>query len=166
MKSIVNDDNHSETKQKRNNSKEKTKINPQRGTKRICIPIKEEEYQVIIEDANLFRTILDQNIIKYPAIFPPAIKQGYKLNGWVSESQKIPDVRMRRICLTELDDEGKKQVYNIAPSFVMPYMVGYTEDVEKGLFGDGHRLVQRAITRGNQRNLLSGFGSFLSRETG
>jgi hypothetical protein len=124
----------SEPEQKRNNSKEKTRIKPNRGTKRIYIPVEQEDYQAVIEDLDAFRTMLDENIAQYPVIFPLDISQGYKLNGWVSESKKIPDVRMRRICLRARDDEGKKQVYNIAPSFVMPYMVGYTEDVEKGLF--------------------------------
>ncbi len=124
----------SESARKRNNSAKKTKRKSNRGQKRICIPVKQDDYQAVIEDSNAFRAVLDENIIKYPAIFPPAINQGYKLNGWVTESKKIPDVRMRRICLHALDNAGKKQVYNIAPSFVMPYMAGYTEDVEHALF--------------------------------
>jgi hypothetical protein len=43
-------------------------------------------------------------------------------------------VRLRRICLKACDPEGKKQVFTIAPSGVMPYRVGYTDDVEKALF--------------------------------
>ena len=96
--------------------------------------MEQDDYQAVIEDKDAFRAMLDRYIVEYPTIFPPDIVQGYKLNGWVSESAKIPDVRMRRICLRVMNDEGKKQVYNIAPSFVMPYMVGYTEDVEKALF--------------------------------
>ncbi len=124
----------SEAARKRNNSTKKTDLKFNRGQKRICIPVEQDEYQAVIEDSDAFRAVLDKNIIEYPAIFPPDITQGYKLNGLVTESRKIPDVRMRRICLHALDNEGKKQVYNIAPSFVMPYMVGYTEDVEKALF--------------------------------
>jgi len=29
--------------------------------------------------------------VLYPALFPPDISQGYKLNGWVAESKKISD---------------------------------------------------------------------------
>jgi hypothetical protein len=96
--------------------------------------VEQDDYQAVVEDKGAFRAMLDKYIIEYPAIFPPDIAQGYKLNGWVTESTKIPDIRMRRICLHVQDGEEKKQVYNIAPSFVMPYMVGYTEDVEKALF--------------------------------
>jgi hypothetical protein len=122
------------SKRKRNNSHKKSEVKANRGAKRICIPVKQENYQAVFEDNIAFRTMLDEQIAQYPLIFPPDIGQGYKLNGWVAESKKIPDVRMRRICLKARDAEGKEQVYNVAPSFVMPYMVGYTEDVEKGLF--------------------------------
>ncbi len=124
----------SEPTRNRNNSTKKTEQKSNRGQKRVCIPVEQDEYQAVIEDNNAFRAMLDEYIIEYPAIFPPDITQGYKLNGWMPESTKIPDVCMRRICLHALDDEGKKQIYNIAPSFIMPYMVGYTEDVEKALF--------------------------------
>lgn len=100
----------------------------------MCIPVEQDDYQAVIEDNDAFRAMLDEYITQYPVIFPPAITQGYKLNGWVAQSKKIPDVRMRRICLSTLDNKEKKQVYNVAPSFVMPYMVGYTEDIEKPLF--------------------------------
>ncbi len=65
--------------------------------------MKQDDYQAVIEDNNAFRVMLDENIVEYPAIFPPTITQGYKLNGWVTESKKMPDVRMRRICLHALD---------------------------------------------------------------
>ena len=41
---------------------------------------------------------------------------------------------MRRIKMKEKDDDGKQQVFTIAPSFVMSYMTGYTDDVENALF--------------------------------
>jgi hypothetical protein len=123
-----------ESKRSRNNSKEKTSIESNRGTKRICIPIEQDDYQAIVEDSAAFRTMLDEMIANYPPIFPAEIGQGYKLNGWAPSSKKMPDVRLRRIALHTLNEEGEKQVYNIAPSFVMPYMIGYTTDVEKPLF--------------------------------
>jgi hypothetical protein len=52
----------------------------------------------------------------------------------VRQSVKMPDVRLRRICLDVPDEQGRAQVYTIAPSFVLPYMVGYADDVEKALF--------------------------------
>jgi hypothetical protein len=46
----------------------------------------------------------------------------------------MPEVELRRIALKEPDEQGQIQVYTIMPSFVMPYMVGYTDEVEKALF--------------------------------
>jgi hypothetical protein len=43
-------------------------------------------------------------------------------------------VRLRRIKLKTRDEKGKEIVVTIAPSAVMPYMSGYTDEVEKPLF--------------------------------
>jgi hypothetical protein len=43
-------------------------------------------------------------------------------------------MRLRRICLKAQSVEGKKQVFTIAPSTVMPYLVGLTDEIEKALF--------------------------------
>jgi len=123
-----------EAKRKRNNSKEKTNIESNRGMKRICIPIEQDAYYAIVEEQTAYRRMLEEMISTYPTIFPAEIEQGYKLNGWVSPSKKMPEVRLRRIALCTPDEEGKQQVYNIVPSFVMPYMTGYTADVEKAMF--------------------------------
>lgn len=99
----------SEPGRKRNNSAKKTERKSNRGQKRVCIPVKQDDYQAVIEDDDAFRAMLDGYIVQYPAIFPPDITQGYKLNGWVAESKKIPDVRMRRICLHALDSAKKNK---------------------------------------------------------
>ncbi len=107
----------SELARKRNNSVKKTELKFNRGQKRICISVEQDDYQAVIEDSAAFRTMLDKHIIAYPATFPPDITQGYKLNGWVVESKKIPDVRMRRICLHALDNEEKnKFITSLPPS--------------------------------------------------
>jgi hypothetical protein len=49
-------------------------------------------------------------------------------------SDKLEEVRLRRICLNARDSAGKKQVFTLAPSGVMPYSVGYTDEMEKALF--------------------------------
>lgn len=46
----------------------------------------------------------------------------------------MPDVRIRRICLHERDEDGRVQVFQVVPSFVLPYLTGMVEDVEKPLF--------------------------------
>ena len=77
----------------------------------------------------------------YPELFPSTIKEGYKLDGFTPQSKKMSEVRIRRIKLKTKPDDNCG-VYAIAPSFVLPYMRGYTDDVEQA--GDGHH--------GNQQN--------------
>ena len=67
----------------------------------------------------------------HPELFPAAIQQGYQLHDILPPSKKLPDLRLRRIKLTAPEAAG---VVYVAPAFVMPYMTGYTEAVEKALF--------------------------------
>lgn len=46
----------------------------------------------------------------------------------------MPDACLRRVKLRACDGQGKALVFTIAPSAVMPYMTGYTDEVEKPLF--------------------------------
>jgi hypothetical protein len=50
----------------------------------------------------------------------------------VPASKKLPGLRRRRSKLTAPEAAGA--VFSVAPAFVMPYMTGYTEAVEKALF--------------------------------
>ena len=45
----------------------------------------------------------------------------------------MPEVRLRRIKL-KVHAPDNCGVYTIAPSFVLPYMRGYTDEVEQALF--------------------------------
>ena len=104
-----------------------------RGKTRIVIPIGRDAYQEMMSGSIEFRSGLDKIINAYPEIFPNEIQKGYKLHGPLPQSKKMPDVRMRRIRV--MSNDGKKEdAYTICPSFVMPYMTGYTDDVEKALF--------------------------------
>jgi hypothetical protein len=112
----------------------KTKTEAAKPTKRICIPISREAYDEMIDDKQRFRETLDSLIEQYPELFPPEIEAGYQLYGRRQQSVKLPEISLRRIGLKAVDEQGQKQVYTVAPSFVMPYMVGYADDVEKALF--------------------------------
>jgi hypothetical protein len=46
----------------------------------------------------------------------------------------MANIRLWRICLKAHDAEEKKQVFTIAPNGVMPYLAGYTDEVEKAIF--------------------------------
>jgi len=101
--------------------------------KRITLPIPMEKYREIVDDCPAYRKWVDEMIVEHPELFPQAIGAGYTLHD-ERASDKLEAVRLRRICLKVRDPEGKKQVFTIAPSSVMPYFVGYTDDVEKALF--------------------------------
>ena len=99
-----------------------------RGHKTICIPLDEPKYREIVEEPLLYRTYVDAIYAKHPELFPQAMKEGYTLHDKLPYSTKLPDVRLRRSKLKTTDE-----VYAIRPSFVLPYMTGLTDDVEKGL---------------------------------
>ena len=112
----------------------KTKREISKLSKRICIPVSHEEYAEKIDSQQAYRSMIDKYIASHPELFPTDIHQGYHLHGFRQQSVKMPDVQLRRICLKVRDVQGKQQVYTIAPSFVLPYMMGYVDDVEKALF--------------------------------
>jgi hypothetical protein len=99
-----------------------------KGDKSICLPVASEaEYKLIITDNNLFREYILQVLEKFPEIFPIEIKNGFSFHDWlISSKQQLP---MRRIKLKENGD-----VYQLRPDFLMPYMVGKTDEMEKPLY--------------------------------
>ncbi len=99
-----------------------------RGDKSICFPVEsEEEYRQLITDNDNFRAYLLQLYATYPEIFPPGMNQGFCFHDWVvSTKQQLP---MRRIKLKETET-----VYQLRPDFIMPYMVGKTEEIEKPMY--------------------------------
>lgn len=102
-------------------------------SKQICLSIGQEEYNHILFSATAFRLYLDSQIEQYPELFPLTIKQGYTLHDILPESKKLSGVRLRRIKMAA-QDSGEEEVFTIRPSFVLPYMTGHTDDVEKALF--------------------------------
>jgi hypothetical protein len=112
----------------------KSKGRVAKSSKRICLPISREDYNEMIGDKQRFRAMLDEFIAQYPGLFPAEIEQGYQLYGLARLSVKMPDIKLRRICLKMPDEQGRLQVYTVAPSFVLPYMTGYADEVEKALF--------------------------------
>jgi hypothetical protein len=94
---------------------------------------------------------LNEQIAAHPELFPPEISQGYWLTGFVY--LKRMDLKTRRILL-----KANRQAYQIHPDTVMPFMIGKTEDVEKGLYHE-HWLKNLLIAASlNDRNT----GKFVS----
>jgi hypothetical protein len=98
------------------------------GDKTICLPIDENtDYEALVKDTNAFRVYLDQQIAHHPELFPSGIGAGYCFHGFV-ESGRL-GLTTRRIRL-----KANAEAYQIRPDTVMPYRVGTTEEVEKGLY--------------------------------
>jgi len=113
-------------------SKEQSQVS--KKNKRIILPVTLAEYNHLKEEPALFRAWLEGMIESYPELFPAAIGAGYTLHDVLPASVKLPAVQLRRIRLSEPDAAGQTQVFTIAPSEVLPYMVGWTDEVEKALF--------------------------------
>jgi hypothetical protein len=72
-----------------------------------------------------FRAHVDDQIATSPELFPADIATGYQMKDfYYSKKLSIP---IRRIEVANI-------AYTVRPSFVMPYMVGLVEDIEKPLF--------------------------------
>ena len=99
-----------------------------KGDKSICLPVScEAEYKAIMADNNTFREYILQTLEKYPEIFPLEMKKGFSFHDWVKSSkQQLP---LRRIKLKE-----NEAVYQLRPDFLMPYMIGKTDEMEKALY--------------------------------
>ena len=110
----------------------KTKAKIASPHKRITLPIPMEKYREIINDCRAYRAWVDEMVVQHPELFPTEIAEGYTLHDQRT-SEKLAGLRLRRICLKSRNPEGQKQVFTLAPSGVMPYAVGYTDDVDKAL---------------------------------
>jgi hypothetical protein len=93
----------------------------------ICLPVGKDDYLALIDDSALFRAWLDQCFRCWPELFPQAFPQGYRLKD--ARTSARTGVRLRRIRL-----KATGESFSIRPSFLLPYMVGITEDVQGPLF--------------------------------
>jgi hypothetical protein len=97
-------------------------------SRRIVLAIDRDHYQAVIQDAGAFRCWIETKRRQYPELFPDEIREGSSLHD-IRRSRKLPDVYIRRI---RLNRSGT--VHRVVSSFVLPYMTGYTDGVEKALF--------------------------------
>jgi hypothetical protein len=133
------------------------------GHKTICVPVTSEaDYRKLIHKVSTFRSFLDQCIADYPELFPAGIANGYWLHDAI-HSKKL-NVTTRRIKLVT-----SQAVDQVRPDFVLPYMVGKTDAVEKALylrrFGVPFDAKRLCLWTGRQLlvSTLSILGSFLHR---
>lgn len=100
----------------------------QRGAKQIVIVMTRRLYERVWHDPSEVRRMVEAQAAQWPELFPPGIQEGFQLHGMLPESKKMPGIRLRQIRL------GKGEVYTLRPSFVLPYMMGDVEELEKPLF--------------------------------
>jgi hypothetical protein len=98
-----------------------------RGFSTICLPIEKALYERIVASPELFREVLDRFYRESPELFPDAFASGYLLKD-DRVSVKL-GVRLRRV-----QCKSTNEAFTIRPSFVMPYMTAFTDDIADPLF--------------------------------
>src|SRR5438552_3354379 len=101
-------------------------MEPSRG-KSLCVPFESaERYAACVADPASFRQHLTVVFGQHPELFPARMREGFVRHDkrWSSQQQ----VMLRRLAL-----KAPAEVILVRPSFLMPYMVGRTEAVEKAL---------------------------------
>ena len=101
---------------------------PSRGRKHICVPFASEaHYQEWVNDVGQYRQYLTKMVEQHPEVFPQAMGTGYTFHARYRSRKQ--GVVVRRIKL-----KTTTEVFTLRPSFLMPYCVARTEEVEKALF--------------------------------
>lgn len=98
------------------------------SNKKIILIIDQKEYKHIVNNNAAFKSYFSQQIASYPELFPELVLQGkWTLNGYAPKSKK-QKIKIRRIKLSD------GSVWQIHPSFVMPYMSCSCKEASKYLF--------------------------------
>jgi hypothetical protein len=96
--------------------------------KSICVPFESEaHYAKCVADPALFRRHLLAVFERHPELFPDAFAEGFACHDRY-RSRKLALV-VRRIKLTRTGD-----VFLLRPSFLMPYLIGRTEEIARALY--------------------------------
>jgi hypothetical protein len=110
------------------NNTEVEKRPPSRGSKHICVPFENEaQYHECVADVAHYREYLRKLGARHPELFPQAMGQGYTFHDRYRSHKQ--GVELRRIKL-----KANGEVFTVRPSFLMPYCIARTEEVEKALF--------------------------------
>src|SRR5215468_3314876 len=103
---------------------------PSISRKYICLPFEsEEQYSKCVDNHRMFRTYLDRQIAARPELFPQAVSASYNFHDKY-QSRKLK-LTLRRIKLKQ-----RREVFTIRPSFVLPYCVARTDEVEKAVHSE------------------------------
>jgi hypothetical protein len=101
---------------------------PSRGTKHICVPfMSEAHYQECVDDVTKYRQYLQTTYEQHPELFPQALQKGYTFHD------RYP-VRKQRCVVRRIKLKATQEVFTLRPSFLLPYGIGRTEEMERALF--------------------------------
>lgn len=96
-----------------------------RNKRTICLPFSQDNYEYNIYNPVDFRVCVDKRIELFPELFPAEIASGYQMKDmYYSKKQSV---WIRRIKIAGI-------AYTIRPSFIMPYLVGFVDEIEKAMF--------------------------------
>jgi hypothetical protein len=102
---------------------------PSRSYKHIGLPFESEaHYQACVADLTKYRAHLTKMQQQHPEIFPQAMASGFSFHDRY-RSRKQEGLQLRRIKLRQTGE-----VFTLRPSFVMPYLIARTEEMEKALY--------------------------------
>lgn len=100
-----------------------------RGQKHICLFFDNEaSYQACLDDPGKYRMHLTRLHQQHSELFPKAFADGFTFHDNY-HSRKQKGLVLRRIRLKQT-----REVFTLRPSFILPYLVGRAEDVEKALY--------------------------------
>ena len=103
-------------------------MQPCRGDSTICLNFgSREDYEECVGDASLYRRHVEEQYRQHPELFPEGMGSGFVLHSNRTSSKL-------GIVLRRIQVKTSKVTFWIRPSLAMPYMVAFTDDVEKGLF--------------------------------
>lgn len=98
-----------------------------RGCSTICLPIRKDLYERIVDAPQQFRRWLDQAFRDSPERFPEAFASGYTLKD--SRVSAKRGLRLRRIRC-----KATAAAFSIRPCFVLPYLTAWADDASGPLF--------------------------------
>lgn len=98
-----------------------------RSCSTLCLPVGKDDYADLVADPARFRVWLDQSFRRWPELFPKEFQGGYRLKD--SRTSLRTGLRLRRVYL-----KANGQSFSVRPSFLLPYLVGTTDDVQGPLF--------------------------------
>ena len=106
----------------------------------ICLPVGKDTYLRSIDSPAAFRSWLDGVFRDLPELFPQGFARGYTLKD--SRRSAKRGLRLRRIRC-----KATGQTFSVRPCFALPYMTGWTDDVEGPLFLRGFGVPFWALAR-------------------